>query len=66
MRILRKKAKVGDHKIVYDSENLYAYLLVKSHKRAISLSDVFKYELSPVPPAIFGKYGGIEKVRQIP
>ena len=36
-------------------------LLVVSQHRDIHLSDLFKYELSPVPPSLFGENGDMRK-----
>lgn len=60
METLKKRVKVGDVS-VFDTEKLYARLLVISQSRDIQLSEVFKHELSPVPSALFDEYGDMRK-----
>ena len=56
MEAMKKCVKVGCGK-VYDMEKLYARLLIVSQSRHIDLSELFKYELSPVPSSPFDEYG---------
>jgi len=52
MEVMKKCVKVGCDK-VYDMEKLYASLLIVLQSRYIDLSELFKYELSPVPSSLF-------------
>ena len=40
-----------------DPEKLYGRLLLVSHKREISLENVFSFELAPLPSSLFDEYG---------
>ena len=60
MEAIKKKVKVGDTN-VYDMEKLYARLLVISQNRDIELSELFKYELTPMPLSLFDEYGDLRK-----
>ena len=60
MENMKKRVKIGDTS-VYDVEKLYARLLVIAQSRDIQLSDLFKYELSPVPSSLFDDYGDMRK-----
>ena len=60
MEKVKKRAKIGVAN-TYDSEKLYARLLVVSQNRDIHLSEIFKHELSPVPSALFDEYGDMRK-----
>ena len=42
-------------------EKLYARLLVISQNRDIELSELSKYELSPMPSSLFDEYGDLRK-----
>jgi len=59
-KVMKKKMKVGDSS-VYDMEKLYARLLILSQKRYVELSDLFEYELAPVPNVLFDDYGDMRK-----
>ncbi len=50
MEKLKKRPKIGNASI-YDTEKWYACLIV-IQSRDIELTEVFKYELSPVPSAL--------------
>ena len=60
METMRKGVKIGNSH-TYDMEKLYVRLLLGSQHRYIRLSDLFKYELSPVPPSLFDEYGDMRK-----
>src|SRR6218665_1327694 len=60
MEVMKKRVKVGETNI-YDMEKLYGRLLVISQSRDLHLSDVFMYELSPVPAALFDEFGDMRK-----
>jgi len=60
MEAMKKRVKVADATI-YNMEQLYGRLLVISQSRDIQLSEVFKYELAPVPSSIFDEYGDMRK-----
>ena len=60
LKKVMKKLKLGDSSI-YDMEKLYARLLIVSQKRDVELSDLFEYELAPVPNALFDDYGDMRK-----
>ena len=55
-----KRLKVND-KITCDLQALFARLLVVGSKRSMELSDLFEYELSPVPASIIDEYGCLRK-----
>ena len=59
METMKKGVKVGNSH-TYDMEKLYAKLLVVSQHINIHLSDLFKYELLPVP-SLFDEYGIMKK-----
>ena len=54
METLKKKVKIGSE-TAYDTEKLYARLLVVSQSRHISLPEIFSNELTSVPTALFDK-----------
>ena len=56
-----KKAVTIKGKAIYDIETLFSRLLVVGQQRTIDMADVFKYELSPVPPALTDEYGCLRK-----
>ena len=56
-----KKAVTVKGKAIYDIETLFSRLLVVGQQRTIDMADVFKYELSPVPPALIDEYGCLRK-----
>ena len=56
MDVAKKGLKIEDA-FEYNMERLYARLLVLSQTRDISLQELFKYELSPVPASLFDDYG---------
>jgi len=60
MEVMKKRVKVG-HDKVYDMEMLYARLLTVLQSRHVDLSELFKYELSPVPSSLFDEYGDMRK-----
>ena len=51
MEKLKKRPKI-ENASIYDTEKLYACLLFISQCRYIQLTEVFKYELCPVPSAL--------------
>ena len=61
METMKKGVRVGEKPVVYDMEKLYGHLLVLGQKRDMDLEEVFKYELSPVPSALFDEYGQMRK-----
>ena len=58
---LLKKAVTVKGKAVYDVETLCSRLLVVGQQRNIDMADVFKSELSPVPPSLINEYGCLRK-----
>ena len=64
METMKKGVKIGNSH-TYDMEKLYAMLLVVSQHRDIRVSDLFKYELSPVPPSLFDEYGDMRKASKV-
>ena len=60
--MLRSKqyTKVGD-KFMIDMEKLYAFIILIADKRNISLKYVLEFEMSLVPPPLFGEYGNMKK-----
>ena len=55
MKVMKKKMKVEDSS-VYDMEKL-----IVSQKRDVEFSDLFEYELDPLPTALFDDYGDMRK-----
>ena len=47
--------------VIYDVETLFSSLLFVGQQRSIDITDVFPFELSPVPPAVIDKYGCLRK-----
>ena len=60
MEIGKKGLKVSNGH-AFDMEKLYARLLVISQNRDIHLQDLFRFELAPVPSALFDGYGDMRK-----
>ena len=56
-----KKAVNVKRKAIYDIETLFSRLLVVGQQRSIDITDVFQFELSPVPPALIDEYGCLRK-----
>lgn len=56
-----KKAITVKRKANYDIKMLYSQLLVMGQQHNTEVDDVFQFELSPVPPALIGKYGCLRK-----
>ena len=60
METMKKGVRVGD-KTVYDTDRLYARMLVTSAHRVLDLKDVLSYELAPIPFSLFNEYGDMRK-----
>ena len=60
LETIKKMVEVGNSH-TYDIEKLYASPLVVSHHSYIHLSDLFRYEPSPVPPSFFVEYSDMRK-----
>jgi hypothetical protein len=56
-----KKAITVKGKAIYDVETLFSRLLVVGQQRGVEITDVFQFELSPVPPALIDEYGCLRK-----
>ena len=55
MHNMKVTVKVND-KPVYDLDALFGRLLVVGPRRDIPVSELFQYELSPVPPSLINEY----------
>ena len=44
-----KKIVIVNGKAIFDMETLFARLLVVGQQRGMEVTDIFQYELSPVP-----------------
>ena len=56
LALIKKHVKVVD-KEIYGIESISSRLLIIGKNRDIDISDLFNYELGPVPPALFNEYG---------
>ena len=56
-----KKSVVVNGKPVYNIEAIFSRLLVVGQQRNVNLHEVFKYELSAVPPSIVDEFGCLRK-----
>ena len=48
-------------KPIFDIETLFARLLVVGQQRGVEVTDIFQYELSPVPPSLIDEFGCLRK-----
>ena len=60
MKFTTKQVKVNE-KITCDLQALFARLLVVGSKRSMELSNLFDFELSPVPASIIDEFGCLRK-----
>lgn len=60
MQVMKKGIQIRD-KTFYNMEKLYGRLLVISQTRNISLEEVFKFELAPLPSSLFDEFGLLRK-----
>ena len=60
MKEIKKVISVNG-KAIFDIETLFARLLVIGQQRGVEVTDIFKYELSPVPPSLIDEYGCLRK-----
>ena len=56
MQSMKRTATVNN-KPVYDLDAFFGPLLIVGQKRDISITDLFNYELAPVPPSLINDYG---------
>ena len=56
-----KKSVLVKGKAIYDMDVIFGRLIVVGQLRGVNLSDVFQFELSPVPPSIFDEFGCLRK-----
>ena len=48
-------------KPIFGIETLFARLLVVGQQRGMEVTDIFQYELSPVPPSLIDEFGCLRK-----
>ena len=48
-------------KAIFDIETLFCRLPVVGQQRGVEVTDIFLYELSPVPPSLIGEFGCLRK-----
>ena len=58
----RKKVIIVTVKAIFDIDTLFARLLVVSQQRGVAVTDIFQYELSPVPLSLIDEFGCLRKV----
>ena len=56
-----KKVVIVNGKPIFDIETLLARLLVVGQQRGMEVTDIFQYELSPVPPSLTDEFGCLRK-----
>ena len=56
-----KKVVIVNGKPIFDIETLFARLLVVGQQRGVEVTDIFQYELSPVPPPLIDEFGCLRK-----
>ena len=56
-----KKVVIVNGKPIFDIETLFARLLVVGQQRGVEVTDIFQYELSPVPPSLIDEFGCLRK-----
>ena len=60
MEVIKRSVTVKG-KAIYDVEELLGRLLVVRQQRGVDIADVFKYEMSPVPPSLIDEYRNLRK-----
>ena len=56
-----KKVVIVNGKPIFDIETLFARLLFVGQQRGVEVTDIFQYELSPVPPSLIDEFGCLRK-----
>ena len=56
-----KKVVIVNGKAIFDIESLFARLLIGGQQRGVEVTDIFQYELSPVPPSLIDEFGCFRK-----
>ena len=56
-----KKVVIVNGRPIFDIETLFARLLVVGQQRGVEVTDIFQYELSPVPPSLIDEFGCLRK-----
>ena len=56
-----KKVIIVNVKAIIDIDTLFARLLVVGQQRGVAVTDIFQYELSPVPPSLIDEFGCLRK-----
>ena len=56
-----KKVVIVNCMPIFDFETLFALLLVVGQQRGVEVTDIFQYELSPVPPSLIDEFGCLRK-----
>ena len=51
-----KKVVIVNGQAIFDIETLFARLLVVGQQRGVEVTDIFQYELSPVPPSLIDEF----------
>ena len=59
-----KKVVIVNGKPIFDMETLFARLLVSCQQRGVEVTDIFQYELSPVPPSLIDEFGCLRKAEK--
>ena len=57
-----KKVVIVNGEAVFDIETLFVPLLVVGQQRGVEVTDIFQYELSPVPPFLIDEFRCLRKV----
>ena len=57
-----KKVVIVNGKPIFDIETLFARLLVVGQQHGMEVTNIFQYELSPVPPSLIDDFGCLRKV----
>ena len=56
-----KKVVIVNGKPIFDIDILFARLLVVGQQRGMEVTDIFQYELSPVPPSLIDEFRCLRK-----
>ena len=56
-----KNVVIVNGNAIVDIDTLFARLLVVGQKRGVDVTDIFQYELCPVPPSLIEEFGCLRK-----
>ena len=56
-----KKVVIVNGKAIFDIDTLFARLLVVGQQRGVEVTDIFQFELGPVPPSLIDEFGCLRK-----